>query len=132
MSIAITPLYAGAIAILMAVLATLTSITRGKTQVALGDDGNSQMALSIRRFGNLSEYAAMALVVLLLMELSGIPPFWLHTYGIALIALRLLHPFILFDSMDAPGIMKFGRFVAGAGTAMLLLVAGVLLVLNQM
>ncbi|MEM6914767.1 MAG: MAPEG family protein [Pseudomonadota bacterium] len=129
MTSTITPIYAALIAILMAVLSTMTAMTRGKTGIALGDGGNVHMALAARRFGNLSEYAAMALVLLLLMELAGVPAVWLHTYGVALVALRLLHPFILFESTEAPRHMKVGRFIAGAGTAALLLVAGATLLL---
>jgi len=125
MSISITLIYAAAIAILMAVLSTMTAMMRGKTGIALGDGGQSDLALAVRRFGNLSEYAAMALLMLLLMELAGVAPFWLHAYGITLVALRVLHPFILFDSMEASVAKKFGRFLAGAGTAALLVVSGI-------
>ncbi|MEM6694579.1 MAG: MAPEG family protein [Pseudomonadota bacterium] len=128
MTVTVTLIYAGIIAVLMAVLSTLTAVKRGSTGVALGDGGNAGLALAIRRFGNLSEYAAMAVVMLLLMELAGVAPGWLHAYGIALVAVRLLHPFILFDSMEASSAMKVGRFAAGAGTAALLLVSGIVLV----
>ena len=128
-SVTITPIYAAAIAILMAVLSTATAMKRGTTGVAIGDGGNPQMALAIRRFGNLSEYAAMAIVMLLLMELSGVAPFWLHAFGITLVGLRLLHPAILFDTMEAPMVLKVGRFVAGAGTAALLILAAVTVVI---
>ena len=125
MEIASTPIYAAAIAALMAVLSTITAVTRGTTGVALGDGGTPKMALAIRRFGNLSEYAAMAVFMLLLLEISGVPAQWLHAYGLAFVAVRLLHPFILFDTLEAPGWMKFGRFISGAGTAALLLTAAI-------
>lgn len=128
MTISITLIYAAMIAGLMAVLSTMAAMKRGATGVALGDGGNRELALSLRRFGNLSEYAAMAIIMLVLMEMAGVAPFWLHAYGIALVALRLLHPFILFDTMEASAGMKFGRFVAGAGTAALLVASGVALV----
>jgi len=127
MPLTITSIHAAIINVLMAVLSTLTAMTCGKTHVALVDGGNPEMALAMRRFGNLSEYAAMAALMLLLMELVGIPPVWIHTYGIALVALRLLHPFILFNDMSAPMVKKLGRFVAGVGTAGLLLISGFVL-----
>ena len=130
MPVTVTLIYAAAIAILMAVLSTMTAMTRGKTGIALGDAGNAQMALAIRRFGNLSEYAAMAIVMLLLMELAGVAPLWLHAYGLTLVLLRLLHPFILFDTNTASGAMKFGRFIAAAGTAALLMIAAIALVVH--
>lgn len=129
MTITITLIYAAGVAVLMAVLSTMAAMKRGATGIALGDGGDPGLALTLRRFGNLSEYAAMAIVMLLLMELSGVPSMWLHVYGIALVAVRLLHPFVLFDSMDASLGLKLGRFIAGAGTAGLLLVSGIVLAL---
>ncbi|MEO0636821.1 MAG: MAPEG family protein [Pseudomonadota bacterium] len=125
----ISPIYVAAIAILMAVLSTRVGILRGKHNVALGDGGNAELALGIRRFGNLSEYAAMAALLLVMMELVGVAPYWLHAYGITLVALRLIHPIILFDSMDAPLWKKGGRFVAAAGTAALMMAGGIAIAL---
>lgn len=127
--VTITPIYAAAIAILMATLSTATGFARGRHGVALGDGGIRPLALTIRRFGNLSEYAAMAVLMLLLMELKGIAPVWLHAYGLALVALRVLHPFILFDDMGAPAWKKAGRGLAAAGTAALLVVGAVAVIL---
>lgn len=126
---AITPLYAAAIAILMAVLSTWAGAMRGKTAVALGDGGNAELALAIRRFGNLSEYAAVILLLMLIMELRGYSAQVLHLYGGALLALRLIHPLILFDDTDAPVWKKAGRFVSASGTALLLIIGAVAIVL---
>lgn len=127
--VSIAPIYAAIIALLMAVLSIWTGFMRGKTGVALGDGGNSAMALAIRRFGNLSEYAAVAILLLLLMEMQGVAGHLLHAYGISLVALRLIHPIILFDDMSAPAWKKVGRFVSAAGTAALLVIGAVTLVL---
>lgn len=130
MTLVITPIYAAAIAILMAVLSTIVGVQRGRHGVALGDGGIPSMALTVRRFGNLSEYAAMAILLLLLMELKGISAPWLHAYGATLVVLRLLHPFILFDAMTAPMWKKAGRFLAAAGTAALLIIGAVAIVMG--
>ena len=129
MTLAITPIYAAIIAILMAVLSTRVGFLRGRHGVALGDGGNRDMALAVRRFGNLSEYAAMAVVVLLLLELTGTPAVWLHAYGAALVVFRLLHTAILFDDMAAPAWKKAGRAVSAGGTALLLVAGAVALIL---
>lgn len=125
----VSPIYAAAIAVLMAVLSTTVGVQRGRYSVALGDGGVSGLALTIRRFGNLSEYAAMAVLLLVIMELRGVSAVWLHAYGGTLLVLRLVHPFILFDSMEAPLWKKMGRFIAAAGTALLLVIGGVAVVL---
>lgn len=127
----ITPIYAAAITLLMAILSTRVGMLRGKYAVALGDGGQSGLALPIRHFGNLAEYAPMAIVLLLLMEMSGVASSWLHAYGLALLALRLLHPFVLFDDMAAPTWKKAGRFLAASGTAGLMAAAAVTLLVGN-
>lgn len=121
----VTPIYAALLAILMAVLSTWTGIQRGRSNVALGHGDDAALSLAIRRFGNLSEYAAMAALILLLMEMQGIADTWLHLYGGLLVAFRLLHPVALYAQPTVPLWRKAGRFVSAAGTAALLLAGGV-------
>ncbi len=126
-NLTITPIYASLIALILAALSIHAGASRVKHNIALGDGANNAMALSIRRFGNLAEYAAMAILLLLLMELKGLAPFWLHTYGIILVILRVIHPIILFDEMSAPLWKKIGRFISAVGTAMLYVIASIAL-----
>ena len=127
--VTVTPLYAAAIAILMVVLSVRTGLARGKHGIALGDGGVPALTVAIRRFGNLSEYAAIAVLVLLLMELKGISAPWLHAYGLTLLALRLLHPFGLHDgTMPAPWQGR-ARVVSAAGTVAMLTLGAVALIL---
>jgi len=123
--VTVTPFYAAIIAILMAALSIWVGVTRGRTSVALGDGGNSALALATRRFGNLSEYAAIVLFLMLMMELKGASETYLHAYGLILVLLRLLHPVVLFDDVDAPTWKKIGRFIAAAGTAAMMIVAAI-------
>ena len=129
--IEITPIYAALIAMMMAVFATRTAMLRGKYQVGLGDNGHAELRLWRRRFGNLSEYAAMVLLLMLMMEMKGVSSFWLHAYGIVFVALRLLHPIILFDDTRVPLARKLGRGLAGGGTALLLVIGAVSLLLMR-
>lgn len=129
-SIEITPLYAGLIALLMAALATRTALTRIKNRVPLGDGSNDGLALEIRRFGNLAEYAPIAMIVLLLLELKGIPASWLHAFGATFVALRLLHPLSFYGTPGQPKWRVIGRVISTAGTATLLAVGGVGLVVG--
>ena len=128
----ITALYAGIIAILFFALSLLVSLARGKTNIVMGHGDDAALRLSIRRFGNLSEYGAMAVLVLLLLELTGHPDRWLHIYGIALVLFRLLHPVVLFAHQDASKGLQAGRFIAAAGTGTLLLAGGIALVLHAL
>ena len=121
LELAVSPIYVAIISIWMAVLSTLAGAKRGATGIPLGDGGRSDLALAVRRFGNLSEYAAILLILLVLMEVKGVEDQWLHLYGSTLVALRILHPFVLFDDMGVPFWRKAGRFVSAGGTALLLL-----------
>ena len=125
----VAPVYIGAIAILMALLAGRTSFLRNTYDAPLGDGGAAALFLAQRRFGNLSEYAAVALLILVALELTGTDPFWLHIYGGSFLIFRLVHPFMLFDSNDAPLWQKAGRFVCSMGTSILLVTGGVALML---
>ena len=127
-AIAVTPIYAALLALLLAGLGVMGAMGRGTHNVALGHGDVAPLNLTLRRFGNLTEWVPMALLVLLLMELTGVPSFWLHVYGATLLALRLLHPFVLFDDMGAPLWQKTGRFIAAAGTAMLIIVGAITLI----
>ena len=72
----------------------------------------------------------MAVLLLALMELQGASAYWLHVFGTALIILRLLHPVVLFENPDAPMWKKAGRFIAAAGTALLLVIGSAVLLLG--
>ena len=126
-SITVTPIYTAAIAILMVILSTRVAILRGEHSVALGDGAVPGLALAIRRFGNLTEYAATALLILLLLELRRVDNSWLHTYGTTLVSLRVLHALVLFDDINVPISRKAGRFIAAGGTAALLFAGAVAL-----
>ena len=58
---------------LMAVLSTMAAMKR-RSGITLDDGGSRDLGLSPRGFGNRSEYAAMAIIILLLMELASIAP----------------------------------------------------------
>lgn len=119
--IEITPIYAGLTGVLMAALSIRVGLLRGKHQVGLGDGGHADLALGIRRFGNLSEYAPMIMILMLLMEIKGTDTTVLHIYGTVFIILRLIHPVILFSDMPSPMWKKTGRFISAGGTALLMI-----------
>ncbi|MEM6728969.1 MAG: MAPEG family protein [Pseudomonadota bacterium] len=106
------------------------SRARGKANAPCGDGGDAALGLALRRFGNLAEYGAMALLVMLLLEMSCAAPRWLHAYGAALLAFRLLHPVVLFADPASPLWKKAGRVIAAAGTAALLTSGGIALLIG--
>jgi uncharacterized protein len=87
----ITPLYAGILALIFIVLSLRVVNSRHREKVSLGDGDNHHLNRQIRVHGNFAEYTPMALLLILMAELQGLPPFLLHLLGIALVAGRLFH-----------------------------------------
>jgi uncharacterized membrane protein YecN with MAPEG domain len=89
----ITAIYAAVVGLWAVVLSNYVSTMRGKYKILHGDGGNAEMAAVIRRFGNLTEYVPLALILLGMAEASGLPSAWTHGLGILLVVSRLVHPF---------------------------------------
>lgn len=117
-AISITALYASFLAIIFIVLSFRVIKLRRKLLVGIGDGGEKSLAKAIRVHGNFSEYAPFALVMMVLLELSGGNAWLLHACGIALVASRILHAVGITKSVG-----KSNQRVAG-----MLLTFGVILV----
>lgn len=87
----VTALYAGMLAILLVWLGFAVTLRRAKTGIALGDGGDRQLTMTMRRQANFIEYVPLALVLLALAEANGAPVWALHGAGIALVLARLGH-----------------------------------------
>lgn len=64
---------------------------RQAAQVGVGSGGDQALALRMRVHGNFAEYVPLALLMLALLELCGLPAALLWTFGLALLAARTLH-----------------------------------------
>ena len=130
LEISITPIYTAITVVIMVVLAVRAATSRNKFKVALGDGGNSDMAVILRGFGNLAEYAPVVLLLLFFMEIKGVEAQLLHAYGAVFILLRILHPIALFGKGPVPKWKRFGRASSAGGTLLLMLIgAAALLIL---
>lgn len=89
----ITLLFAALHAVLVVVLAARVAMFRFSAKIALGDGGDKVMTRRMRAHGNLIEYAPLALLLLGLLELSGLDPRWLWGFGGTLLVGRLLHAY---------------------------------------
>lgn len=123
MSVQITALYAGILALLLTVLAINVTVNRAKLKVTLGDGGNAQMLRMARIHGNSAEYLPIAIVLMGLYELDHGLPLPLHIAGIVLIVGRLLYAWGMWNTAEA----GFGRV---AGTSLTWLTIAALAVLN--
>jgi uncharacterized protein len=106
-SVAIVMFYAGLNALIALVLALRVVRLRVVTKTDLGTGGHRGLEQAIRAHGNFIEYVPLILVLLLLLELSGLGAIWLHAMGIALTLGRVLHAWGLSTN---PG-ESFGRAV---------------------
>lgn len=128
--ISITPIYVALIALWMVVLSVRIAQTRRKYGVSLGDGGHEELNVRVRGFGNLIEYAPIALLILLLLELQSVSALWLHIYGGILLVLRIIHPLALFGEGKPTNIQRLGRMISAGGTALLLLIGAIALLIS--
>jgi uncharacterized protein len=118
-AITITPIYVALTAIIMLVLVFPVVVGRNKHRVSLGDGGNQELSVAVRGFGNLTEYAPMLLLLLLMMEMKGVDSQYLHAFGTAFIICRVVHPICLFGQVKPPVWKRAGRISAITGMLIL-------------
>ena len=87
----VSSFYAGLLALLIVWLSLGVIKIRRAKKVRLGDGGERDLQAAIRAQGNAIEYIPIALILLLLLELSHAHQILLHIGGIALFIGRLLH-----------------------------------------
>jgi uncharacterized membrane protein YecN with MAPEG domain len=87
----ITPLYAALAALILMVLTFRVILLRRSKKVSFGDGGMPELVHAIRAHGNFIEYVPFALLLILLVELTGGPRLMVHGFGAALIVARLFH-----------------------------------------
>lgn len=122
----ITALYAGLSGLLLLALAALVVARRRSAKIGIGVRDDRELERRVRAHGNASEYVPLALVLLLVAELSGLGGVWLHAAGIALVGSRIAHAFGLTRSAGTSP----GRFVGTLGTWLVILALSVWLVLR--
>jgi uncharacterized protein len=87
----ITGFYGGLAALSVITLAVRVSLARRAKQIDLGDGGDAEMLRRIRVHANAVEYVPLALILLLMLELSATSAMTLHVFGIWLIVARSAH-----------------------------------------
>ena len=118
----VTPLYAGVLALWFLVLSYRVIQRRRASRVSLGDGGDTALQRAIRGQANFAEYVPLALLLLLIIELSRFSIYVVHLIGIVLVIARLLHGFAL--SFTAEN--QFGRYWGALLTFIVVIVESVL------
>ena len=104
--------YAALCGLLLIALSVQVVMARRRYRVGLGAGNEEGMERAMRVQANFAEYVPLAVVLLVLAELSGLPTGAVHVAGIALVASRVLHAWGLSHSAGR----SFGRCYGTAGT----------------
>jgi uncharacterized membrane protein YecN with MAPEG domain len=117
MTFHITALYASLVALGVLVLANIVSAKRGRAGISILHGDNLDLALAIRRHGNLIENVPLMLILMGLCEANDLAPVWLHAMGIVFLAARAAHlAGLSVDKITAPL-----RLAGGIGTQLTML-----------
>jgi len=111
MSIIISPIFAGLLALLYLVLSVRVIRARGSERIGLGDQGNVRLIRSMRAHANCAEYAPMGLLLLLMLELMGGVSWLLWGLGTMLVAGRLAHAYGFSQEPELGGLRVAGMIL---------------------
>lgn len=117
----LTAMYCAALAVLLVVFAINVTVHRARSMVQIGDGNDPRMLRMIRIHGNAAEYLPIGLLLMLVYEINGGKPVFLHVAGSALILGRFLHAWGLWRTAGP----TFGRIAGPTLTWLtILLLAG--------
>lgn len=88
---AITPLYAALATLFYLSLSARVIALRRSARISLGTKGPAALEPLVRAQGNCAEYAPLGLLLMLMVELQGLPPIGVHLLGIMLLVGRIAH-----------------------------------------
>ena len=125
----ITGGYLAVLALVYAALAVNVVRLRRANLAAFGDAGNPALRSAIRAHAHFAEYVPIIVLMVAMLEMSGMPGWRVHLLMGALLISRLLHPF----GMSArPGTLAFriGRS-GGVTLTLIVLIASAVAILTR-
>ena len=120
----LTALYAGLLGLLYAGLSSRVMWWRMRERVLIGEGTQGAGLAMVRAHANFMEFVPISLVLILLIELGGGDPGWVHGLGGALLAARVLHAIGMWRST---GVSLGRRAGAGLTLGVLVVASGVCL-----
>jgi len=117
----LTMLYGAIFGLMSIAISSRAGLLRGKTKISIGDGGNQEMLLAMRRHANFVEYVPLALIIIAMMEMNRAPDHAIHGLAGALVVARIAHAFGLHHS----NIMTGGRIGGAMLTALVTVVASI-------
>ena len=125
----ITAVYLGILALLYAVLGLQVSRLRRGNKVLFGDGENIKLRSAIRAHANFAEYVPIIVLMVAILEMSGMPAARVHLLMGALLLARLLHPLGMYVG---PRTLQFQICrVGGILLTVLVLIASAVLLLSR-
>jgi uncharacterized membrane protein YecN with MAPEG domain len=118
---AITALYGGLLGLLGIAIAVVVGRVRGATGISIGDGGNIELIVAMRRQANFVEFVPLSLILIGLLELNGVGSIAIHALGAGLLIARLCHA-IGFRSDES---MMIFRQIGAIGSTLLLAIASI-------
>lgn len=102
MTLSISPFFAGLLILLQVVMTAFVGLFQVKSGIAFLDGGNVTMTRRMRAHGNFTETVPIALLVMVLTELSAAPAPLLWSGGFALLAGRMMHAYAIVKHGTSP------------------------------
>ena len=124
LNIAPTLFFAGFFGVLHVIFTLRVGGYRFKNRISLGDGGDNELRNRIRAHGNFTENVPIALLLLLLNDLNGLPDRMLMILGTLLLVSRLLH-YVMIVTRNLPFVLRPISMIGTLGT---ILVTAILLV----
>ena len=107
----VTALYAGLIALLYLFLSYNVVLARRSQRVSVGDGGEKLVRKRMRTHANCAEYAPIGLILLMLVEMQGMPLWLVHVFGLILLAGRLSHAYGFGSTPQIVPLRKLGMYL---------------------
>lgn len=107
----VTALYAGLIALLYLFLSYNVVLARRSQRVSVGDGGDKLVRKRMRTHANCAEYAPIGLILLMLVEIQGMPLWLVHVFGLILLAGRLSHAYGFGSTPQIVPLRKLGMYL---------------------
>ena len=91
MTLTVSVAYAAILGLLFVPFTFYVGLYRVNNGILLLDGGDKELARRIRAQGNFIETVPLALILIILMDLSGASATWLHVLGSVLVVSRIMH-----------------------------------------
>lgn len=89
--LSVTPYYAALLGLFFIAITMRVGFYRLETKIFIGDGGSDEMVRRMRSQANFVETAPLALILVIVMELSGAASVWIHGLGGLLLFGRISH-----------------------------------------